>query len=83
MMRQKLTPEQYSRANRVLMMVLSVVYVIFIVIEMNAVKDSGMGAIKGLRIALDVISIVAINIFVRLKEDKKSAMLFMSIGDKL
>ena len=80
MKKQKLSPEQYRRANKVLMMVLSVVYVIFIVIEMNAVKDSGMGAIKGLRIALDVISIVAINIFVRLKEDRKSAMLFMSIG---
>ena len=80
MMRQKLTPEQYSRANRVLMMVLSVVYVIFIVIELNNVKSGGMGVARGLRIALDVIAIVANNVFVRMKSDKKIAMIFMAMG---
>lgn len=80
MKNQKLTPEQYSRANKVLMTVLSVVYVIFIVIELNNVKNSGMGTARVIRIILDALAIAAINIFVRMNAQKRSSMIFMSVG---
>lgn len=35
-MKQNLVPEQYKRANKVLMLILTVVYFIFIVVELNS-----------------------------------------------
>lgn len=80
MKKKNLTPEQYSRANKVLMMILSAIYLIFIVIELNNVKTTGMGTGRIIRIILDVVAILANNVFVRRNVDKKSSMLFMSIG---
>ena len=42
-MKQNLVPEQYKRANKVLMLILTVVYFIFIVVELN---DSDGGNMK-------------------------------------
>ena len=78
MKRQKLTPEQYGRANKVLMMALSVLYAMFIIIEFNNVKNTGLGTARIFRIALDMIAILATNIFVRINMQKKVAMVFMS-----
>ena len=80
MKKQKLTPEQYKRANRVLMVVLSVVYVIFALVELNAAYHGNMAMSNYIRIGLYLLSGLAINVFVRIKAEKKSAMLFMAIG---
>ena len=80
MKKQKLTPEQYIRSNKVLMTALTVVYLIFIVIELNNVKSTGMGVGRISRIILDIVIILANHIFVRMNADKKISMIFMSIG---
>lgn len=77
MREQKLTPDQYRRANRVLMLVLSIVYLIFIVIECNNLVTDGSSA-RILRIVLNVCAIISVNIFARLNVYKKIAMVFMS-----
>ncbi len=78
MKEQKLTPEQYRRANRVLLLVLSVVYVLFIIIECNNLKNASMTSARMIRIVLDVCAFISLNIFVRVKVDKKISMVFMS-----
>ncbi len=80
MKKQQLTPEQYKRANKVLMLVLSVISVIFILVEMNDSYHGNMEPGNYVRIAVFLINIIAINIFVRLNADRRSAMLFMSVA---
>lgn len=78
MKRQQLTPDQYRRANQVLMLTLSVVHAIFIVIEMNGVYDGTLSIANYIRIAIYLLGIIAINVFVRLTVEKKIAMIFMA-----
>lgn len=78
MRKQKLTPEQYKRANMVLMTSLTIVYVIFMLVEMNAIYNGGMQTANYLRIGIYLLTAVLVNIFVRVKIDKKASMLFMA-----
>lgn len=78
MKKQKLTSEQYRRANKVLMLVLSVVAIIFILVEFYSGNKDNMGFANYVRIAIYLLSAVAINVFVRIKMEKKSAMVFMA-----
>ena len=78
MKKQKLTPEQYRNANKVLMLVLSVVAVIFVLVEFYSGNKGNMGLANYVRIAIYLLSVVAINVFVRINIEKKSAMVFMA-----
>ena len=78
MKRQTLTPELYARANRTLMLVLTVANVIFCLVEFNAAYHGNMGIANYLRIGFYLASTVAIHIFTRMKIDKKSAMVFLA-----
>ena len=80
MRKKSLTPEQYKRANNVLRLALTIMYLIFIVVELNAVTKGLSGSGRYVRLALDVAAIVAINVVVALYKEKKFAMLFMAIG---
>lgn len=77
--RQNLTPQQYKRANTTLMMILSMMYVIFIVIECYAMSKGETGTARYTRIVLDVLVCIAINVFVRMQKEKKISMLFMAV----
>ena len=79
-MKQNLVPEQYKRANKVLMLILTVVYFIFIVVEVNDPDGGNMKFEEYLRIGMYLLSAVSVNVFVRIKTERKSAMLFMAIG---
>ena len=65
MKRQQLTPDQYRRANQVLMLTLSVVHAIFIVIEMNGVYDGTLSIANYIRIAIYLLGIIAINVLTK------------------
>lgn len=76
--RQELTPEQYRRANSVMMMILTVSYLIYTVIEfMNKDADTNMTMFY-LRCGLYLGFALAIQIIVRLNMYKKSSMVFMA-----
>lgn len=79
MKKQKLTPQQYRRANKVLMTALTVVYLIFVLVELNGTQKGTMGVMNYVRMGLYVASAIAMHIFVRIKIEKKSAMFFMAI----
>ena len=78
MKRQKLTPQQYSRANKVLMTALTVVYLIFVLVELNCVQKCTMGTANYVRMGIYLLSAVAIQIFGRVNKDKKITMYFMA-----
>ena len=76
--RQELTPEQYRRANSVMMMILTVSYLIYTVIEfMNKDADTNMTMFYW-RCGLYLGFALAIQIIVRLNMYKKSSMVFMA-----
>lgn len=77
--RKELTPEQYGRANNVLRLTLTILYIIFIVVEINAITNQLVGNMAYGRIALDVASIIVMNIVIILYKEKKFAMRFMAI----
>ena len=79
MKKQKLTPQQYRRANKVLMTALTVVYLIFVLVELNGTQKGTMGVMNYARMGIYVASAIAMHIFVRIKIEKKSAMFFMAI----
>lgn len=78
MRRKNLTSDQYRRANNVLRLTLTIMYLIFIVVEVNALTKGMAGSVRYVRLVLDVVAIVAINIVVSLYKEKKIAMLFMA-----
>ena len=79
MKRKQLTPEQYIRANRVVMMTLTVAMIIFMVAELDDLLQGSISMARGLRAGLYALSIIAINIVARIKPDKKFTMIFMAV----
>lgn len=78
--RQNLTPRQYERANKVLALTLSIMYMIFIVVEVYAMYSGNVGVGRYVRVGLDVLMILVMNVFVRIFKQKKIGMLFMAVG---
>lgn len=79
MKRKTLTPQQYVRANRVLMMTLTVAFLIFIVAELDDLFQGSLNMVRGMRAAAYALSIVVINIYTRIKPDTRATMIFMAI----
>lgn len=80
MKRQNLTPEQYARTNKTMMIILTMCYIIFSVVEITNSKTTGMDMFRIFRIALYVAMIVIDAIAVRIWMQKKTAMLFLAIS---
>ena len=77
--RQTLSPEKYKRANRVLRMMLSAVYLIFIVIEFYAMSTGDAGTERYVRIGVNAAVLLATNIFVRIFKERKFSMVLMAV----
>ena len=80
MKKHMLTPDQYRRANRVMSIILTACYVLYILVEMSYFRDGTVTPPVFVRIALYVVMIVIGNIFVKAKGDKKIAMLFLAFS---
>ena len=77
MKRQNLTPEQYSRANRTMSIILTICYIIYIIVEL--MKFSKIGSITTssiVRCGVYALIMVATWVVVKVLRTKKAAMLF-------
>lgn len=81
MKKQKLTPQQYARANKIMFIILSLCYVIYIVVEMLKItKAETIPVMPVVRCGIYVFMIVITGIVVKLLGKKKAAMLFMAFS---
>ena len=81
MKRQNLTPEQYSRANRTMSIILTICYIIYIIVEL--MKFSKIGSITTssiVRCGVYALIMVATWVVVKVLRTKKAAMLFMALS---
>lgn len=80
LIKKELSPEQYVRCNKVMRRVLTIVYVIFFLMEIVGVQSGKVsaGTETVLRLALDVVILVVMFIFVKFHMDSKKSMLFMA-----
>ena len=80
MKRQKLTPEQYARANKTMSIILVISYIIYLVVEvMKFSKLESIPTMSIVRCAVYVVMIIATVIVANVLKTKKAAMLFMAI----
>ena len=80
MKRQKLTPEQYARANKTMSIILAISYIIYLVVEvMKFSKLESIPTMSIVRCAVYVVMIIATVIVANVLKTKKAAMLFMAI----
>lgn len=74
--RKNLTPEQYKMANKTMVTILTICYILFIMVERARVAERPHGYF---RMIIYAAFIVGNLLFVKLKGTKKAAMLFMAI----
>lgn len=79
MKRQNLTPEQYTRTNKTMFIILIMCYIIFAVVEFTNSKTTGMDTFRMIRIATYVGVLIVDGIAVRLWREKKVAALVMAV----
>ncbi len=80
MKRQKLTPEQYARANKTMSLILVLSYVIYAVVEvMKIVKLDSIPMMAFVRLGVYAVMIIATIIVAKVLAKKKAAMLFMAV----
>lgn len=77
--RQDLSPEQYQRANKAMMMILTVSYLVYGIVEFMNMEAAANPAASGLRCGLYLVLILTTQVLVRKYPDKKFAMLFMAV----
>lgn len=81
MKRQKLTPEQYARANKIMFIILTICYIIYAIVElMKITKADSIPTMAIVRCAIYVVMIIATGIVAKVLAKKKAAMLFMAIS---
>ena len=76
--RQELTPEQYRRANRIMMMILTISYLVYTIVEfMNKTPETNMPMFY-LRCGIYLGMLLAVQIIFRINPAKKSTMILMA-----
>ena len=78
--RKALTPSQYARANKVLMVIMILSYIAYVVVEILNISKHGFSIGVQLRCALYVASMIAGCIVYKLKKEQKFCMLFIAIN---
>ena len=77
---QNLTANQYSRANRIMFIILSISYLFFIGINSSNVDKGTAASGGGIRTAVFVALILIIGIVVKFRGNTKSAMIVMALS---
>lgn len=75
-----LTPEQYIRANKVMVIILMVVYVLFILVEMGNFEVEGAKAFAMIRCLMYIATVIAMHVFRGIRGDRKCCMIFMAVS---
>lgn len=78
--RQNLTPSQYHRANKVMMVILILLYITYVVVEIMNIEKNGFSTGTILRCGLYVINIIINAILFKLKSKEKLCMVVYAIS---
>lgn len=77
--RKAITPSQYARANKVLMVIMILSYITYIIVEVLNINKFGFTNATLIRCGLYVIAAISGCIVYKLKKDQKFCMLFITI----
>ncbi len=81
MKKQKLTPEQYKRSNKTMLLILTICYLIFGGVELsNIMKAGDVATMAIVRCVVYVVMILVSALFVKLLGEKKAGMLCLAFG---
>ena len=78
--RKALTPEQYHRANKVMMVILLLSYITYIVVEFMNLGKSNSSTWTFIRIGIYVAMIIANGVVFKLRSKEKMCMMFFAIS---
>ena len=77
--RKFLTPDQYHRANKVMMVILALCYITYCIVEVMNISKFGFTIGTQLRIGLYIVMIIGNAIFYKLHSTKKLCMLYFAV----
>jgi len=77
--RQQLTPSQYQRANKVMMVILILLYITYVVVEIMNISKNGFSIATQLRCGLYICNIILVGILYKLKAKEKICMILFAI----
>ena len=77
--RKSLTPEQYHRANKVMMMILILLYATYVVVEIMNINKFGFSTATQIRCGLYIANIILVAVLFKLKSREKSCMILFSL----
>lgn len=78
--RKVITPSQYARANKVLMVIMILSYITYVIVEILNVNKFGFSVGTQIRCGLYIVSAIAGCIVYKLKRQEKFCMLFIAIN---
>ena len=78
--RKALTPSQYARANKVLMVIMILSYITYVIVEILNINKHGFTLPTQLRCVLYIASAIAGCIMYKFNKEKKACMLFIAIS---
>ena len=77
--RKSLTPEQYHRANKVMMAILIMLYFTYVIVEVINISKFGFSIATQVRCGLYIINMILVAIIFKLKSQEKSCMILFSL----
>ena len=78
--RKALTPSQYERANKVLMVIMILSYIAYVIVEILNISKFGFSTATQVRCGLYIVAGIAGCLMYKFKKDKKACMLFIAIS---
>ena len=78
--RKAITPSQYARANKVLMVIMLLSYITYVIVEIININKFGFSIATQIRCGLYIASAIAGCIVYKLKKQEKFCMLFIAIN---
>lgn len=79
MKKQDITPEQYYRANRVMSLILTISYTIYILIELNGMNQRGVSLAPILRCVLYLIMMAGDGLILKICPRNRAGMLYLAM----
>ena len=78
--RKALTPSQYARANKVLLVIAILAYITYVIVEIINISKHGFSVGVQIRCGLYIVAAIAACIIYKLKKETKACMLFIAIS---
>lgn len=77
--RKALTPSQYARANKVLMVIMILSYITYVIVEIININKFGFSIATQVRCGLYILAAIAGCVVYRLKKEQKFCMVFIAV----